>query len=103
MAKNVNENELSSLTENQQAVLKVLADADGETLRGKEVRRRLDEDYNIELDRQGMNAVRRKDSRYPNYMTETHFRLRDEEDVDTRHSTHRLKDEYIESVRRQLL
>jgi hypothetical protein len=35
-------------------------------------------------------------------MTETHFRLRDEEDVDTRHSTHRLKDEYIELVRRQL-
>jgi hypothetical protein len=102
MAENVSENELSSLTENQQAVLKVLADADGETLRGKEVRQRLNEDYGVELNRQGMNAVRRKNSRYPNQMTEAHFRTTDEEDVDTQHSTHRLKDEYIESVRRQL-
>ncbi len=73
MAENVSENELSSLTENQQAVLKVLADADGETLRGKEVRQRLNEDYSIDLNRQGMNAVRRKNSRYPNQMTEAHF------------------------------
>jgi hypothetical protein len=102
MAENVSENELSSLTENQQAVLKVLADADGETLRGKEVRQRLNEDYGIELTRSGMNAVRREDSRYPNYMTNANFRTTDEKDVDTQHSTHRLKDEYIESVRRQL-
>jgi hypothetical protein len=102
MAENVSENELSSLTENQQAVLKVLADADGETLRGKEIRQRLNEDYGIELTRSGMNAVRRKDSRYPNYMTDANFRTTDEEDVNTQHSTHRLKDEYIELVRRQL-
>jgi hypothetical protein len=102
MAENVSENELSSLTENQQAVLKVLADADGETLRGKEIRQRLNEDYGIELTRSGMNAVRRKDSRYPNYMTDANFRTTDEEDVNTQHSTHRLKDEYIELVRKQL-
>lgn len=102
MAEDVDKNELSSLTENQQAVLKVLADADGETLRGKEVRRRLNEDYDIELNRQGMNAVRRNNSRYPNYMTDANFRRTEEEGVDTQHSTHRLKDEYIETVRRQL-
>ena len=102
MAENVSENELSSLTENQQAVLKVLADADGETLRGKEIRQRLNEDYGIELTRSGMNAVRRKDSRYPNYMIDANFRTTDEEDVNTQHSTHRLKHEYIELVRKQL-
>lgn len=102
MAEDVSENELSSLTENQQAVLKVLAEAEGNTLRGKEIRRRLSEDYNIELSRQGMNAVRRKDSRYPNYMTDANFRTTDENNVDTQHSTHRLKHEYIEVVRAQL-
>jgi len=40
--------DLTSLTENQQAVLKVLADADGEALWGIEVRQRLKEDYGIE-------------------------------------------------------
>jgi len=48
---------LTDLTKNQKAVLKVLADADGESLRGVEVRRRLREDYNIELTKNGMNSV----------------------------------------------
>jgi hypothetical protein len=102
MADEVNETELSSLTPIQQAILKILADADGETLRGSEVRDRVEEDYGIELTRAGMNSARRTGSRYPNYMTETHFRTRDEEDVDTRYATHRLRDEYIETVRSQL-
>lgn len=102
MADEINENELSSLTDRQQAILKVLADADGETLRGKDVRDRVEEDYGIELPRAAMNSARRTGSKYPNYMTETHFRTRDEEDVDTRHATHRLRDEYIELVRSQL-
>lgn len=102
MAEDISKNELSSLTGNQQAVLKVLADAEGETLRGKEIRQRLNEDYGIELTRQGMNSVRREDSRYPNYMTDADFRTTDENNVDTQHSTHRLKHEYIEVVRTQL-
>ncbi len=47
---NTNEEiDLTDLTENQKGVLKVLADADGEALRGVEVRNRLQADYDIEL------------------------------------------------------
>lgn len=94
--------DLTSLTENQQAVLKVLADADGEALWGIEVRKRLQEDYGIELTKNGMNAVIRRTSRYPRHMVVIEWVDDSEIEGHTRHASHRLKPEYIDEVRRQL-
>lgn len=94
--------DLTDLTENQQAVLKVLADADGDALRGVEVRRRLREDYNIELTKSGMNSVTSRTSRYPRHMVDIGWVDEDEIDGSTRHAYHRLKSEYIDTVREQL-
>jgi len=94
--------DLTELTGNQKAVLKVLADADGEKLRGVEVRRRLDEDYGIELTKGGMNSVTSRRSRYPRYMVDIGWVDEREIEGNTRHAYHRLKSEYIEEVRNQL-
>lgn len=94
--------DLTSLTENQKAVLKVLADADGEALWGVEVRQRLEEDYGIELTRNGMNAVIRRTSRYPRHMVVIDWVDDSEIEGNTRHASHRLKPEYIDEVREQL-
>jgi hypothetical protein len=93
---------LSDLTKNQQAILKVLADADGEALRGVEVRDRLQEDYNIELTKGGMNLATRKTSRYPRHMVDIGWVDQSEIDGNTRHAYHRIKKEYIDRVRKQL-
>ncbi|MFD1643957.1 hypothetical protein [Halohasta litorea] len=94
---------LTSLTTKQQAMLKVLADADGEALWGVEIRKRLKQNYNIELTRNGMNGVFRSNSRYPKYMTEIKWVDEDEIEGKTQHVSHRLKSEYIDKVRKQLL
>jgi hypothetical protein len=94
--------DLNSLTENQQAVLKVLADADGDALWGIEVRQRLEEDYGIELTKDGMNAVIRRTSRYPRHMVVIEWVDDSEIEGNTRHASHRLKPEYIDEVRKQL-
>lgn len=94
---------LTDLTEKQKAVLKVLADADGEALRGVEVRRRLQDDYGIDLTKNGMNGVIRKNSKYPQYMVEIRWVDSSEVDGDTRHASHRLKPEYADEVREKLL
>ncbi|SNR48052.1 hypothetical protein [Halorubrum vacuolatum] len=96
------EMDLTSLTEYQQAILKVLADADGEALWGVEVRRRLKEDYGIELTKNGMNAVIRRTSRYPRHMVVIKWVDDSEIENNTRHVSHRLKPEYIDEVRKQL-
>jgi len=95
--------DLTSLTNKQQALLKVLADADGEALWGVEIRKRLKQNYNIELTRNGMNGVFRRNSRYPRYMTEIKWVEEDEIEGNTKHVSHRLKAEYIDKVREQLL
>ncbi len=97
-----NGTDLTDLTEYQKAVLKVLSDADGEALRGVEVRRRLQDDYGIELTRNGMNAVIRRNSRYPRHMVVIKWVDSSEIDGNTRHVSHRLKPEYIDTVREQL-
>jgi hypothetical protein len=96
------ETDLTDLTENQKGVLKVLADADGEALRGVEVRRRLREDYGIELTKNGMNSVTSRDSRYPRKMVDIGWVDSSEIEGNTRHAYHRLKSEYIDKVRNQL-
>lgn len=93
---------LADLTKYQKAVLKVLADADGEALRGVEVRRRLRDDYGIDLTKNGMNAVIRRNSRYPRHMVEIKWVDSSKIDGNTRHASHRLKPEYIDKVREQL-
>jgi hypothetical protein len=97
-----NDTNLNDLTKNQKAILKVLADADGEALWGVEVRRRLREDYNIELTRAGMNSATRRTSRYPRHMMDIGWVDESEIDGNTRHAYHRLKEEYIDEVREQL-
>ena len=94
--------DLTTLTTKQQAMLKVLADADGEALWGVEIRKRLKQHYNIDLTRNGMNGVFRSNSRYPKYMTEIKWVDEDEIDGNTKHVSHRLKSEYIDKVRKQL-
>lgn len=94
--------DLTDLTGNQKAVLKVLADADGETLRGVDVRRQLRENYSIELTKNGMNAVIRRTSRYPRHMVDINLISSSESEDNTRYATHRLKPEYIDTVREQL-
>lgn len=94
--------DLTDLTDYQKAVLKVLADADGEALRGVEVRRRLREDYGINLTKNGMNAATRRNSRYPRHMVVIDWVDSSEIEGNTRHASHRLKPEYIEKVREQL-
>lgn len=94
--------DLTTLTTKQQAMLKVLADADGEALWGVEIRKRLKQDYNIDLTRNGMNGVFRSNSRYPQYMTEIKWVDEDEIDGNTKHASHRLKSKYIDKVREQL-
>jgi len=93
---------LTDLTENMKGILKVLADADGEALRGVEVRRRLREDYGIELTKRGMNGVISRDTRYPRYMVTIEWVDESEIDGSTRHVSHQLKPEYISKVREQL-
>lgn len=93
---------LTDLTTNQKAVLKVLADADGEALRGVEVRQRLREDYGIELSKNGMNSVTSRNSRYPRHMVDIGWVDSSKVEGNTRHAYHRLKPEYIEKVRKQL-
>jgi hypothetical protein len=94
--------DLNDLTKNQKAILKVLADADGDALRGVEVRQRLLEEYNIELTRGGMNSATRRTSRYPRHMVDIGWVDDSEIEGNTRHAYHRLKEEYIEKVRSQL-
>jgi hypothetical protein len=94
--------DLTDLTENQQAVLKMLVDADGEALWGVEVRDRLQEDYNIELTKAGINSVTSRTSRYPRHMVDIGWVDDEEIDRNTRHVYHRLKSEYIATVRDQL-
>lgn len=94
--------DLTALTENQKGVLKVLADADGETLTGPEVRERLREDYGIDLTMRGMNGVIRRNSNYPRHMVEIKLFKPNEDDVEFQHAKHRLKPEYINRVRGQL-
>jgi hypothetical protein len=94
--------DLNELTENQKAILKVLADAGGDTLRGVEVRQRLQEDYNINLTRGGMNSATRRTSRYPRYMVDIGWVDDSEIEGNTRHAYHRLKEEYLDRVREQL-
>lgn len=101
MTPNHNTN-LTDLTENQKGVLKVLADADGETLTGPEVRERLREDYGIDLTMRGMNGVIRRNSNYPRHMVEIKLFKPSEDDVEFQHAKHRLKPEYIDTVREQL-
>lgn len=94
--------DLNSLTENQKGILKVLADADGDALWGIEVRQRLQEDYGIQLTRNGMNAVTRRTSRYPRQMVVIEWVDDSEIEENTRHASHRLKPEYIDEVRKHL-
>jgi hypothetical protein len=94
--------DLRDLTENQRGVLKVLAGADGETLTGPEIRERLRENYGIDLSMRGMNGVIRRNSNYPRHMVEIKLLEPGEDDVDFRHATHRLKSEYIDTVRETL-
>lgn len=94
--------DLTALTKNQKGVLKVLADADGETLTGPEVRERLREEYGIDLTMRGMNGVIRRNSNYPRHMVEITLFEPKEDDVDFRHAKHRLKPEYVDTVREQL-
>jgi hypothetical protein len=93
---------LTDLTENMKAILKVLADADGEVLRGVEVRRRLREDYDIELSKEAMNGVIARRTRYPRHMVNIEWVDDSEIDGNTRHASHQLKPDYIDKVREQL-
>lgn len=93
---------LTDLTENMKGVLKVLADADGEALRGVEVRYRLREDYNIDLSKRAMNGVIGKNTRYPSHMVNIEWVDDSEIEGNTRHLSHQLKSEYIDKVREQL-
>lgn len=97
-----NTTDLTELTENQQALLKVLADVDGEAIRGSEARDRLREDYGIDLTMRGMNGVIRRNSNYPRHMVEIILYKPSEEGVDVQHAKHRLKPGYIDTVREQL-
>lgn len=94
--------DLNALTDNQQGLLKVLADADGETLTGVEVRERLESDYNISLTKNAMNAVFRRTSNYPRHMVDITLKKPSTHDVEVQHATHRLKKPYIDTVRTQL-
>jgi len=94
--------DLTDLTENMKAILKVLADADGEALRGVEVRRRLQDDYGIKLSKNGMNGVISRNTRYPRHMVNIEWVEQSEIDGNTRHASHQLKPEYVEKVRDQL-
>lgn len=96
------ETDLTALTEKQKGVLKVLADADGEVLTGPEVRERLREEYGIDLTMRGMNGVIRRNSNYPRHMVDITLFKPSENNVDFRHAKHRLKPEYIDTVREQL-
>jgi len=97
-----NGTELTELTEKQQGILKVLADANGEALWGIEVRRRLRDDYGIELSKEGMNGATARDTRYPRHMVDIEWVDESEIEGNTRHASHRLKDEYIDTVRERL-
>jgi|AntDeeMetagen681_2_1112603.scaffolds.fasta_scaffold00178_13 hypothetical protein len=94
--------DLTGLTENQKGVLKVLADADGETLTGPVARERLRDNYGIDLTMRGMNGVIRRNSNYPRHMVEIKLFKPREDDVEFRHAKHRLKSAYIDTVREQL-
>jgi hypothetical protein len=84
-------------------VLKVLADVDGEALRGVEVRRRAKEDYGVTISSyRAMNGVRRSNSNFPNYMEDASYFKSTEGDADSSYSTHQLKPQYIDTVREQL-
>ena len=96
------ETDLTSLTDIQKGILKVLADADGEALRGVDVRRQLRDNYNTELTKNGMNAATRRTSRYPRHIVDIKWLDDRESENNTRHATHRLKPEYIDKVREQL-
>ncbi|WP_137287438.1 hypothetical protein [Halorussus salinisoli] len=96
------ETDLTALTTNQKVILKVLVDADGEALRGMEVRRQARENYGVEMSRSAMNGARREGTAYPKHMVDETFYDTNEGDVDYRHATHRLKPEYIDTVREQL-
>jgi hypothetical protein len=97
------EPDLTALTDKQKAILKVLADADGEALQGVEVRHRAKQKYGIEISsHHAMNGVRRRTSRFPNHMEDASYFDSTEEGVESSHSTHCLKQEYIETVRQQL-
>ncbi len=102
MVSSNSDSDLTELTENMKGILKVLADADGEALRGVEVRRRLREDYGIELSKRAMNGVIARTTRYPRHMVNIEWV--DESDIDgnTRHASHQLKPDYIDEVREQL-
>lgn len=93
---------LTDLTENMKAILKVLADADGEALRGVEVRHRLREDYGIELSKRAMNGVIARTTRYPRHMVNIEWVDENEVEGNTRHASHQLKPEYIDKVREEL-
>lgn len=97
-----NDTNLKDLTKIQKAILKVLADAGGDALRGVEVRNRLREDYNIELTGEGMNSATRRTSRYPRHMVDIGWVDDSEVEGNTRHAYHQLKEEYIDRVREQL-
>ena len=97
-----NTSDLTDLTENMKGILKVLADADGGALRGVEVRRRLREDYGIELSKRAMNGVIARDTRYPRHMVIIEWVDDSEIDGNTRHASHQLKPDYIDKVREQL-
>lgn len=94
--------DLTDLTENMKGILRVLADADGEALRGVEVRRRLREYYGIELSKRAMNGVIGRDIRYPRHMVIIEWLDDSEIDGNTRHVSHQLKPDYIDKVREQL-
>lgn len=97
------ETDLTALTEKQQTLLKVYADAGGEALRGAEVRRRAKEDYGVEFaSHNAMNGSRRSNSNFPNHMEDASYFTSGEGDEDGSYSTHRLKPTYIETVREQL-
>jgi hypothetical protein len=83
-------------------ILKVLADADGEPLRGVEVRRRLRENYGIDLSKRAMNGVIARNTRYPRHMVNIEWVDQSDIDGNTRHASHQLKSEYIDDVREQL-
>lgn len=97
-----NSTDLTSLTENEKGLLRVLADANGETLTGPEVRDRLRAEYGIDLTMRGMNGVIRRNSNYPRHMVKIELFEPSEDDVDFRHAKHQLKPEYIDTVRKQL-
>ena len=95
--------DLTELTEKQQTLLKVYADAGGEALRGEEVRRRAKEDYGVVIaSHHAMNGVRGGNSNFPKHMEDASYFKKGEGDEDGSYSTHSLKPEYIEIVREQL-